>query len=123
MTLNSFNAFTVSIKAFCGSILCIILECSRKGNKKGKYNSHPLPGMQHIFYIADQKQAHTSHIFLVVLFAGSCVIFQKQTLRSRLYPGNSLIDGDSILVELPCVCSAPYFVKAGFISLLSPDDT
>ena len=40
-----------------------------------------------------------------------------------LYPDNSLIDGDSIPVEFPCVCLAPYFVKGGLISLLSPDDT
>ena len=47
----------------------------------------------------------------------------KKPLLSWLYPGNSLIDGDSILVELPFVCLAPYFEKAGLISLLSPDDT
>ena len=51
------------------------------------------------------------------------VSFFKKPLRCCLYPGNSLIDGDSIPVELPCVCLAPYFVKAGLISLLSPDDT
>ena len=95
-----------------------------KPTKQGKIQLTPYTRDPTFFYIADQKQAHTSHIFLVVLFAGSCVIFQKKkTLRSRLYPGNSFIDGDSILVELPCVCSALYFVKAGFISLLSPDDT
>ena len=49
--------------------------------------------------------------------------FSKKPLRCCLYPGNSLIDGDSIPVELPCVCLASYFVKAGLISLLSPDDT
>ena len=49
--------------------------------------------------------------------------FSKKTLRCCLYPINSLIDGDSIPVELPCVCLTPYFVKAGLISLLSPDDT
>ena len=49
--------------------------------------------------------------------------FKKKPLRCCLYPGNSLIDGDSIPVEVPCVCLVPYFVKAGLISLLSPDDT
>ena len=51
------------------------------------------------------------------------VSFFKKPLRCCLYPGNSLIDGDSIPVELPCVCLAPYCVKAGLISLSSPDDT
>ena len=69
-----------------------------------------------------QKSLMLTISFLAVLFAGSCFIFQKKTLRCYLYPGNSLIDGDSIPVELPCVCLAPYFVKAGLNSLLVPDD-
>ena len=35
----------------------------------------------------------------------------------------SLIDGKSILIELPCVCLASYFVKVGLLFLFSPIDT
>ena len=44
---------------------------------------------------------------------------RKKTLRSCLHPGISLIDGNSILIELPYY----YFVKAGSILLFSPADT
>ena len=105
-------------------LLCIILECSRKANKTGKNTTHTLyPGCNIFLHRRSETSSHVSYLFGRTLCWKLCHFSTKKTLRSRLYSGNSLIDGDSILVELPCVCSAPYFVKAGFVSLLSPDDT
>ena len=46
--------------------------------------------------------------------------FDKSSLRSRLQLGHTLIDGNCILIELPCAyLKAPYFIKASLISPLS----
>ena len=36
-----------------------------------------------------------------------------------LYHGRRLIHVESILIEQPCVCLAPFFVECGWISLFS----
>ena len=43
--------------------------------------------------------------------------FRVLTIRHFTHHGNS------ILIKLPCVCLAPYFVKDGLILLFSPADT
>ena len=69
------------------------------------------------------KVSDVNYIFFGRTLCWKLFHFSKKPLQCCLYPGNSLSDGDSIPVELPGVCLAPYFVKGGLISLLSPDDT
>ena len=45
--------------------------------------------------------------------------FSKIPLRSVSYHGHRLIYVESILIEQPCVCLAPFFVEYGWISLFS----
>ena len=70
-----------------------------------------------------QKVSKETYIFLGHTLCWNLYHFSKNPLGSCLHPGISLIDGNIILIELPCVCLAQYFVKAVLILLFSPADT
>ena len=69
-----------------------------------------------------QKVSEVSYIFFGHTLCWNLYHLKKTTLHSCLHPGIAHIDGNSILIKLPCVCLAPYFVKAGLTLLFSTAD-